>query len=279
MSVRKSVVIRLFEKCEAVVIRTIDYGETNKIVTFFTREWGKVAAMARGAKKPSSRLSAVTQPFTYGHYLIRRSRGVGVLHQGEIIDSMRTIREDIFTAAYASYIVELTDKITEEQKRNPYLFELLLQTLQYMNEGRDLEILTCIYEVKMLSVMGIPPTLDRCAICSRTEGNFSFSVKEAGFLCHRCESADPHRIPLSAAAVRLLRLFYYIDISRLGTISVKEKTKRELRTAISSYYDEYSGLSLKTKRFLSQIDELKEISSSGQNMGNHNKNNEKTSDH
>jgi DNA repair protein RecO (recombination protein O) len=254
--------MRLFEKCEAIVIRATDYGETNKIVTFFTREWGKVAAMARGAKKPSSRLSAVTQLFTYGYYLIQRSRGVGVLHQGDIIDSMRATREDIFTAAYASYIVELTDKITEEQQRNPYLFELLLQTLQYMNEGRDLEILTRIYETKMLSVMGVPPKLDYCSVCGRTEGKFSFSIKEAGFLCHRCEQYDPHRIPLSAAAVRLLRLFYYMDLSRLGAISVKEETKKELRAVLSSYYDEYSGLSLKTKRFLMQIDELKMVSSS-----------------
>jgi DNA repair protein RecO (recombination protein O) len=260
------VVIRLFEKCEAIVIRAIDYGETNKIVTFFTREWGKVATMARGAKKPSSRLSAVTQPFTHGYYLIQRSRGVGVLHQGDIIDSMRTIREDIFTAAYASYIVEMTDKVTEEQQRNPYLFELLLQTLQYMNEGLDLEILACIYEMKMLSVMGIPPKLDHCAVCGRTEGKFSFSIKEAGFLCHRCEQTDPYRIPLSAASVRLLRLFYYIDLSRLGTISVKEETKKELRAVLSSYYDEYSGLSLKTKRFLMQIDELKKIGYPYQNQ-------------
>lgn len=239
------------------MLRAIDYGETNKIVTLLTREWGKVAVMARGAKKPSSRLSSVTQLFTYGHYLIQKSRGVGSLHQGEVIDSLRAIRENIFATAYASYIVELTDKITEEQRPNPYLFELLLQTLKYMNDGLDLEILTYIYEMKMLNVMGLYPSLDRCAVCKLSEGKFSFSVKEGGFLCHRCESKDPHRLLLSPAAVKLLRLFYYFDVSRLGKISVKEETKKELHHAISAYYDEYSGLSLKTKRFLAQIEQLK----------------------
>ncbi|AKM19720.1 MULTISPECIES: DNA repair protein RecO [Geobacillus] len=248
----------MFEKCEAIVMRTIDYGETNKIVTLFTREWGKVAVMARGAKKPSSRLSAVTQPLAYGHYLIRRSRGVGVLHQGELIDSMRALREDLFAAAYAAYIVELTDKSTEEQKRNPYLFELLRQTLQYMSEGRDLEIMALIYEMKMLPVLGIPPVLDRCARCGATEGSVSFSVKEAGFLCHRCEEADPHRMPLSPASARLLRLFFHIDLARLGAISVKETTKAELKAVLSAYYDEYAGLSLKAKRFLQQMSVLKD---------------------
>ncbi|MCL6585362.1 MAG: DNA repair protein RecO [Anoxybacillus sp.] len=247
----------MLEKCEAIVLRTVDYGETNKIVTLWTREWGKVAVMARGAKKPSSRLSSVTQLFTYGYYLVQKSRGVGSLQQAEIIDSLRGIRENIFATAYASYIVELTDKVTEEQRPNPYLFELLLQTLKYMNDGLDLEILTYIYEMKMLRVMGLHPMLDGCAVCKQSEGMFSFSVKEGGFLCHRCEATDPHRLPLSPAAVKLLRLFYYFDLSRLGKISVKEETKKELNRIISAYYDEYSGLSLKTKRFLTQIEQLK----------------------
>ncbi|MEB3750465.1 DNA repair protein RecO [Geobacillus icigianus] len=248
----------MYETCEAIVMRTVDYGETNKIVTLFTREWGKVAAMARGAKKPSSRLSAVTQPLCYGRYVVRRSRGVGVLQQGELIDSMRMLREDLFAAAYAAYLVELTDKGTEEQKSNPHLFALLLQTLRYMSEGRDAEILTFIYEMKMLSVLGVPPLLDRCARCGATVGRFSFSIKEAGFLCHRCEAADPHRLPLSPASVRLLRLFSRFDLSRLGVVSVKASTRAELKAVLSAYYEEYTGLTLKTKRFLAQIDELRD---------------------
>jgi DNA repair protein RecO (recombination protein O) len=251
------VVIALFEKCEGIVIRTTDYGETNKIVTLFTREWGKVAAMARGAKKPSSRLSSVTQLFTYGYFLIQKSHGIGSLQQGEAIQTMRGIREDIFTTAYASYIVELTDKATEDKRPNPYLFELLLQTLQYMNEGLDLDILTYIYEMKMLNVLGLYPKLDGCAVCRKTEGKFAFSIKEGGFLCHRCYDKDPYFLQVSPATIKLLRLFYYLDLSRLGKISVKDETKKELHRIISAYYEEYSGLLLKTKRFLNQIEQLK----------------------
>ena len=76
-------------------LRSIPYGESNKIVTLFTREAGKLTAMARGAKKPTSRLAAVTQPFTHGSFLIRKGRGMGTLEQGEQIDSMRPIREDL----------------------------------------------------------------------------------------------------------------------------------------------------------------------------------------
>ncbi|WP_053364715.1 DNA repair protein RecO [Bacillus sp. FJAT-27251] len=248
----------MLEKCEGIVIRTTDYAETNKIVTLYTLEWGKVGVMARGAKKPNSRLAAITQPFTYGQFLIQRGRGLGSLQQGEIIYSMRSMREDIFLTAYASYIIDLTDKSTEEKKPNPYLFQLLLQTLQYLDEGYDQDILMHIYEMKMLNVLGLYPILDHCANCGRTEGTFSFSVREGGLLCQNCLEKDPYHFKVSQASIRLMRLFYLLDLSRLGSISVKNETKAELKKMITAYYEEYSGLHLKTKRFLDQLDSFKD---------------------
>lgn len=250
----------MLQKCEGIVIRTTDYGETNKVVTLYTREWGKVGVMARGAKKPNSRLSAVTQLFTYGYFLIQKSKGLGSLEQGEMISSLRSIREDIFLTAYASYIVDLTDKATaDEKKPNPFLFELLYQTLSLINEGYDLEILTNIYEMKMLDLFGLHPCLDHCSVCGSTNGQFSFSVREGGFICHLCVEGDPYAIKISQATVKLLRIFYYFDLSRLGSIDVKSETKLQLKKVISAYYDEYSGLHLKTKRFLDQMDKMRDM--------------------
>lgn len=250
----------MLEKCEGIVIRVNDYGETNKIVTIYTREWGKVGVMARGAKKPNSRLAAITQPFTYGYYLVQTGRGLGGLQQGEIISSMKAIKKDIFLTAYASYIAELTDKSTEDRKSNPFLFELFYQILNYINEGLDPEVITLIYEMKMLNMLGLYPVLDKCSVCGCTEGRYSFSIREGGLLCHRCVEKDPYRFDISQAAIKLLRVFYYIDLKRLGNISIKEETKSELRKVVDSYYEEYSGLNLKSKRFLKQMDKLKDLS-------------------
>lgn len=246
----------VLEKCEGIVIRTTDYGESNKIVTLYTREWGKIGLMARGAKKPNSRLSGISQLFNHGHFLFQKSRGLGTLQQGELISFWKEIKEDIFLTAYASYIIDLTDKCTDEKKPNPYLFELLYQTLNYINEGYDPEILMYIYEMKMLNTIGLYPVLDQCALCRSKEGIFSFSIKEGGFICHRCLDKDPYHLKISEAAVKLLRIFYYIDLSKLGSISVKKETKQELKKVISAYYDEYSGLLLKTKKFLDKVVQL-----------------------
>lgn len=249
----------MLQKCEGIVIRTTDYGETNKIVTIYTRELGKVGVMARGAKKPNSRLSSITQLFTHGYFLINRGSGLGSMQQGETATSLRSIGEDIFLTAYASYIVELTDKCTDEKKPNPYHFELLYQTLNYLNEGYDPGILMNIYEMKMLNVLGLNPILNQCSVCGSIDGHFSFSIREGGFICHRCLDKDPYHFKLSPSAVKLLRLFYHFDLSRLGNISVKEETKAELKRVITSYYDEYSGLHLKTKKFLDSMDKFRNL--------------------
>ncbi|MBB6445991.1 DNA repair protein RecO [Bacillus benzoevorans] len=249
----------MLQKCEGIVLRTTDYGETNKIITLFTREWGKIGVMARGAKKPKSRLAAITQPFTYGYFLVQKGSGLGSLQQGEMIASWRGIKEDIFLTAYASFIVELTDRCAEEKKTNPYFFELLYQTLNFINEGYDPDIMKNIYEMKMLPTLGMYPVLNQCVVCGATEGQFSFSVKEGGIICHRCLDKDPYHLKVSAAAVKLLRIFYYLDLTRLGNISVKPQTKAELKKVIDSYYEEYSGLFLKTRKFLEQLEKLGKV--------------------
>ncbi|TLS39367.1 DNA repair protein RecO [Pseudalkalibacillus caeni] len=246
----------MMHKAEAIVIRTVDYGESNKILTLFTREAGKIGVMARGAKKPKSRLSAISQLFTYGQYLFQQSSGLGTLNQGEILTSFRNIRNDLFSTSYAAYIVELLDKLTEEKRPNPFLFELLFQSLNALNEGKDPEVIRFIFELKMLPVAGITPEINRCVKCKSTEGKYEFSVKEGGFLCHRCLVNDPYHIPIKKKTAELIRLFYHFDLQRLGNISLKQETKEEIKKVLDEYYEAYSGVYLKSKRFLNQLEKF-----------------------
>lgn len=247
----------MLQKVEGIVIRSIDYGEANKILTLYTRELGKIGVMARGAKRPKSHLASISQLFTHSQYTFQKTSGLGVLNQGEIIDSFRDLRSDIFLTAYGAYVIELLDKLTDQNDINPYLYELLLQTLGYINEGLDYEILTRIFEIKMLRVAGIGINVDSCAHCGDVEGEFSFSIKEGGLLCHRCLYVDGRTLKINAMTVKLLRLFYHFDLNRLGSISVKTETKEQIKLVLETYYDEYSGLRLKSKRFLMQMNKMK----------------------
>ncbi|MBY6035449.1 DNA repair protein RecO [Fictibacillus nanhaiensis] len=243
-------------KVEGIVIKTVPYGESNTILTLYTKELGKIGVMARGAKKPKSRFTSITQLFTYGIFVFQRSRGLGTLQQGEALSSFRKIREDLVKTAYAAYLAELLDRHTTENELKPDLFGWIKQALEYINHGIDPEVITFLFELKMMKTAGIVPELSRCVSCQSTEGTFAFSIREGGFLCERCVYKDPYRIHISKGAARLLNMFYHLDLARLGNVSLKKETKKELRMVFDAYMDEYSGVYLKSRKFIKQLDDL-----------------------
>ncbi|MFJ8063041.1 DNA repair protein RecO [Psychrobacillus sp. NPDC096426] len=249
----------MLQKVEGIVLRTSSYGETDKIVTIFSRELGKRAAMARGAKKPTSRLSSISQPFTYGYFLIQQGRGMGTLQQGEIIDSMRSIREDIFTTAYASFIMELVDKLIDDEYPKPQIFTILQEAMEAISEEYDPEAISLFVEWKMLPIAGIYPVLHQCANCGATDGEFAFSFAQIGFLCHRCFSVDPYLIRLTPAQVKLIRTFYTVPISQVGKLTLKKETKGFIKKIVRTIYNEQVGVRLKSQGFLDQMEKTPEF--------------------
>nr|WP_093216942.1 DNA repair protein RecO [Sediminibacillus albus] len=247
----------MFDKAEGIILRTQDYGETHKIVTLLTKESGKTGVVARGAKKPKSRMAAITQPFIHGQFLFQTGRNLGNLQQGEVLNSFRPIREDIVKTAYATYLAELTDKLIEPKHYDPFLFHQLLQTFTWISEGKDAEILTIIYELKIYQKAGFAPTLHECVNCGNKQGPYAFSVKEGGYLCTKCRYIDDHAIQLPEKLAKVFSMFSAIDMERVGNISIKPENKRLLLQLMDAYYEQYGGYFIKSKKFLKQLDLLR----------------------
>ncbi len=238
---------------EGIVIRQTTYGEGNLIITLYTKELGKVGVMARGAKKPRSRYTAVSQLFTHGLFNGYQGSGLISLNQAEIVVSNHEIREDLYATAYGVYFVELLDKITEEKERNPYLYRLLISTFEQLKSGKDKEIIARLYEMKMMALAGYKPQLDRCAHCGATTGEIRFSVRQGGFICEQCFYLDHESIHVTPGTVKLLRLFQQMNMDQLGNISVKEGTKKQLGQIMKSFMDEYMATTPKSRAFIEQL--------------------------
>jgi DNA repair protein RecO (recombination protein O) len=244
------------KKVEAIVLRTVDYGESNKILTLLSDTHGKFGALARGAKKPQSQLTSVSQPFAYGSYLVTlgEGRGMGTIIQAELIESFRAIREDLYKAAYASYLVELADRFVEEREPSQGVFLLVLTMLTYLAEGKDPEILARLCEMKMLDLAGIRPELFHCANCFKpVEQAIRFSILFGGPLCGDCHQADERAIWMKPITLKLLRTFQGMDVRRLGEIRVGDDVRRQLGKILKQYLDEYSGVTFKSRAFLEQL--------------------------
>ncbi|SDC31506.1 DNA repair protein RecO [Shouchella lonarensis] len=245
----------MLKKVDGIVLKSIDYGETDKIVTLYTTSYGKMAVLAKGAKKGTSRFSAVTQPFVYGSFLFFQGRGMPSLSQGDVLQSFKTIHMDMTKAAYAAYMVELVDKLTEARRIYLHVFDWLIVALKQLETGYDGEVIARIVDLKMLTVAGAKPVLDYCAVCrSDTHDPTVFSITQAGFLCVTCAYRDQHAYPISITFAQLLRTLYYVDLNKIGTISISASTKKRLRTMLHMYYDEYVGIHLKTRGFITQLE-------------------------
>lgn len=244
----------MLEKVEGVVLKTRDYGETNKIVTLFTKEFGKIGLMARGARKPKSRMASVTQPFVIGQYLIQRSTQLGTMQQGEIVESLRKIREDIEKTAYAAYLAELLDKLIEERHPNSFLFQEFVSSLKRIGEGDNPNIIRIFFELKLYTIAGFAPEVHHCVSCgSNTQLNY-FSIPEGGLLCNQCSGNDTHSYSLLPSLVRILQMGEAVSIDRVGQMNVKPENQKLLIHIMDEYYDRFGGYALKSRKFLQQME-------------------------
>ncbi|AUJ26239.1 DNA repair protein RecO [Virgibacillus dokdonensis] len=247
----------MLEKIQGVVLKTRDYGESHKIVTIFSGKLGKLSAIAKGAKKPKSRMAAVTQPFIYAEFLMYVNKGLSTIQQAEIIDSFRPIREDIVKTTYAAYLAELTDKLVEDKQPDGFIYEQFFQTMEWINSKEEADIPLMMYELKLYKKGGFAPTVDCCSSCHSVTPPFVFSIQEAGLLCTSCRSMDERAIELPKGVVKLLFIFATVDLQRVSNISVKEQNKQLLRELLDHYYDYYGGYLLKSRKLLKQMDLLK----------------------
>lgn len=244
-------------RVEGIVIRSFDYGEGDKILTVFSKEAGKMSIMARGAKKLKSRHSAIAQLFTHGEFTCYRagSGSMATLNNGEIENTYYPLRQDIHKTAYASYLMELTDKTVGENERNAPLFEQLKAALDALDEDKDPQIVINIYELHMLAVAGYRPVLDECVSCgAKPSETMAISVRLGGTVCASCRRHDPAVFAVTEGTLRLLRLFLQMDIRRLGRTEVKEETKRQLNHTIRQLLDAHMDVKWKSRHFIDQMD-------------------------
>lgn len=241
-------------KLEGIVIRSMDYGESNKIIAIYTRHNGKMSIMVRGAKKMNSRFSSVTQLFSHGEFVLFKKSSMGTLNQSETIESHRKLRENLHMSAYSAYVVELIDRIVPEFEQNETMFEQLKASLEAIESGKEAAIVLHIMEMKMLAIAGYLPQLDVCVSCGAHEGEMAISISQGGILCPNCSHHDLQLIRISASTLKMLRLFQRMDLRRLGTIEVKAETKRQLKLTMRAFMDYYVDVRLKSRSFLDQMD-------------------------
>ncbi|MGE5577082.1 MAG: DNA repair protein RecO [Syntrophothermus sp.] len=243
-------------KTEAIVLRTRPIGEADVIVTFYTQAEGKVEASARGARRARSRLMGCVQPFTHERAMFFRGKGMDSLSQGEILDSFRGLREDLFRMAYGSYIMELADLSMPERQVQEGFFELLLGTMRLMAAlpAEELEKITRVFELRLMRILGYEPRLQSCAACGgELPANLRFSAMLGGALCPSCFTRDPQAFRVGRGTLEMMRALLAWPWDRLSQVQYHGEIANQLKGLLRTYIDVRLERRLKTLEFLETV--------------------------
>lgn len=198
-------------RTEAIVLRASDFGEAHRLVTLLTPGRGKLRAVAKGVKRPTSRLAAALLPFTHARLLLWEGRSLDGISQAEICHSFRPLREDLERLTRACYACELVGEMVPEGPEAAAVFRLLLWTLRRLAAGGQPDLPLRYLELHLLRLAGFAPRLDACAACGGPVAPPAPFVPAAGgCLCPACRPGQSREEPAvwldrgAAAAARAL---------------------------------------------------------------------------
>ncbi len=246
----------MIEKIEGIILSSQDYGETSKIINIITKEYGIIGVIAKGCKTMKSNLRSYTDKLTYGYFYMHYKKDkLSVLNNVDIIDNFKCIKKDITKISYASYLLELCGQVLKHSYRDG-VFDILINALIKLNEGYDPLVIMNIVELKYLDYLGVMPVLDACAKCGKTTSICTLSSYAGGYLCNDCRTNEKI---VSNKTIKLIRMLYYVDISKISKIEVSKEAKYEINSFLDEYYDRYTGLYLKSKDFIKNLNKIKAV--------------------
>lgn len=232
----------------------MDLGEADKILTIYTPGFGKVKAIAKGVRRPSSRLGGHVDDFAYADMLLAKGRDLDIVTQSQTLDSFRPLREELSRMTHGYYVAELVDSFNEERSENQPLFDLLIQTFRLLSEESDLATVLRYFEIHMLDMVGYRPELSHCVRCRadiQPEANY-FSPALGGAVCPACGPSEGSAVSISLNSLKLLRHLQRLSVYPAG-LKVDATTQRETETVMRGYLEHLLERAMKSTAFLDRL--------------------------
>lgn len=240
-------------KSEAVVMKRMDLGEADKIVTIFTPHFGKLRVVAKGVRRVTSRLAGHVELFTRSSMLLAKARNLDIITQSETVDAYRPLHENLERIAHASYAAELLDALTPDALENYPVYRLVVETLSLLSTEPHPDRVVRWFELQLLGYMGYAPELTRCVECRSELAAVvnGFSPALGGVVCASCRRAGMGR-DISVNALKVLRLAQRNAYSALSRLRIDEDLYDEMRSLMQSYISYILERELRSAHFVKE---------------------------
>lgn len=235
-----------------MVLSSMPVGEYDKRLVILTRERGKVAAFARGARRMNSPFLAGSRPFSFGEFVLYEGRSSYTVSSMSISNYFVDLSNDFMGALYGFYFLELAEYYARENVDGSQMLKLVYQSFRaLLNEHIPNELVKVIYELKTMTVNGEYPQVFSCVHCGSKDGPYVFSVQRGGILCGECRGQEDMLI--SEAAVYAMQYIISSPIEKLYTFNVSDTVLAELKRAVGQFMSRYIDKGMKSLEILKSM--------------------------
>ncbi|MHB8899734.1 MAG: DNA repair protein RecO [Thermoguttaceae bacterium] len=246
------------EKATAIVLRTIDFSESSLIVTLFTREFGKIGALAKGAKRLKSPFDSALDLLALCRivFLRKSSEALDLLTEAKLLRRFRVSGPGLERLYAGYYVAELLMELTDQYDPNVDLFDLAEETLTALSGGEDARKRLLHFELRALRELGHLPALECCAECAKPiamTGRISFGLLDGGVLCPQCRQHKRQVASVSAGALRIMAQ-YAGDDNRWQRVEIDRRNHGEIRGLLNHFICHLLGHKPRLHAFLGRLE-------------------------
>ena len=225
-------------KTKGIILAQNNMGDNDKMVTLLTPDLGKIGCAAKGARRPKSALMAGTQFLCFGEFLIYKGVSSYSINSCEPIEIFYNIRLDVDKLKYAAQVAKIINDITDENQNTYRILQLTLNTIYMISESdKDLDLILSIFKLRLLSIIGFRPIVEKCANCGQDTDLSYFSLKDNGLKCKACGKVDKGAIEITDSTVKAIKYIIWAEPKKIFSFDLSEDNKQELKILTKTYFN------------------------------------------
>jgi DNA repair protein RecO (recombination protein O) len=239
----------------AVILKRMDLGEADRIVTLYSRDLGKLRAVAKGVRRTTSRSAGHLEPFTLSDVMFAVGRELDVISQADTLEAFRSVREDTLLATHAYYLAEMVDLLTEDRMENRAVFDALVDGLHDLGESDDARLVLIVFHLRLLEALGYRPELRECVSCRATiePDRNQFSAMTGGVVCPACGPGESTARAVGTSVLKLLRYLQQTDGRQL--VIVPAQVSRDAEALLRNYAEHIVERRLRSPALIARVQE------------------------
>ena len=246
------------EKTRAIVIRVVDFSETSCVLTLFTEDFGKVSALAKGARRPKGPFEGAIDLLAVIRivFLRKSSDALDLLTEAKLERRFRSAERDLSRLYAGYYVAELLAELTDAGDPHRELFAAADEALRSLDSGSPVAETILYLELAALRLLGHMPSLKECVGCGRTvesDGRVAFGLTAGGVLCANCRPGRRQVISVSGEAINALRRFAVAGAEESRELRIDPRLRGELRAVWNQYLAHMLGHKLRMHEHLGSL--------------------------